>query len=330
MHVPLPARKREKTTFSRPGCALLLLLAFVVCAASSVLGERRPARTTVSPIAKKPVREWSVSDVEYWMNHTVGYAEYTTFLRKYVVDGLTLLQMEAADFEEFLPLVNAIQVVKLKAHLNVLKGLCTCGDEDKVMDLWRYFKQENFRVWVVGMTSLFFPRVGMLYTFLFDDELYRLLVGVSAPQSEALDAAARGVADETLRTVPFLHTLAYLFSLVAAPHLFMAFEACRLFTLNYFIAPLIVVRCLYQALYEYNFLYLLYLGKAFPPGTPLLQYFFLLCGNKLFFPPAFLLLYPIMPYFLQCVCAVGVILFIFAHTIAETCLQFTGDSEKKD
>ncbi|EAN84082.1 hypothetical protein C3747_41g77 [Trypanosoma cruzi] len=288
------------------GGLTLLLLAVSLCAVlceSSPQGENtqvEPITISPSPIANKPVQEWSVPDVEYWMNHTVGYAEFGKYVRKYLVDGPTLLEMEPADFEEHFPVDNAIQVVKLTAHMKLLKGFCLCGAAERaIMDFWSYFAKENFRVWVVGGTAVFFPRLAMLYTFFFDDELYKLLVGVPVPQASALSTAALDVVLATTRTVPVSHTLLYLFCLAAAPDLFMAYEAACLAFTNYFVMPFFFVHYILQAFNSYFFLFLLWKGNAFPPNTSVLEAIWMMHSYTLFVPPAALLLYPIIPYFVQ-------------------------------
>ncbi|RNF24095.1 uncharacterized protein Tco025E_02652 [Trypanosoma conorhini] len=304
----------------RGGLTLLLLavspLWLAVCTASSPHGSTaaEPVVIGASPIANKPVKDWSVQDVAYWMNHTVGYAEFSGYVRKYLVDGPTLLQLEPSDFEEHFPVENAIQVVKLAAHLKLLKGLCLCATEDDaVVDFWSYFRRENFRVWVVGGTAVFFPRLAMLYTFFFDDALYRLLVGVPVPQASLLSAAAQGALNTSTRTVPFSRTLLYLLSFAVAPDLFVAYEAAYLCLTNYFTMPVFVVHYLLQALTEYTLLFQWWKGSAFLAKKSLLEFLWARFSYTLFLPPALLLLYAVVPYPLQSL-AVYVVM---AHNVLE-------------
>ncbi|ORC91031.1 uncharacterized protein TM35_000074550 [Trypanosoma theileri] len=360
---------------------VLLLLLFSLCThssvavinAASVVGEQhqhqqqqqeglndvKPVTIPLSPIVNKPVEKWTVSDVEYWMNYTVGYAEYSGFVRKHGVDGPTLLAMDGSDFEEHFPIENAMHAIKLSAHLKLLQGLCLCKTDDasmeKVVDLWSYFKKENFRVWVVGITSFFFPRLSMLYTFFFDDELYRMLLGVPSSPSSAMTAAAaaagvgtptaggKGGEYDTLLTtpsVPFMRTLLYLICLIFAPDLFLMVEAARLVPTNYIIMPCCVLLFLLNAYREYLFFYFTYKGSVFSPDTPLYKKIWFVYSYTLFVPPILFILYPIVPFTLQCILLfllpVGFILVFIAHIFipldpsSEEGFQKGSENEKSD
>ncbi|RNF00567.1 hypothetical protein TraAM80_07500 [Trypanosoma rangeli] len=291
---------------NKGGLTSLLLAVSFLCIPSCVAITQHagapvePIVVGTSPIANKPVKNWSVHDVEYWMNHTVGYAEFSGYVRKYLVDGPTLLGMEPADFEEHFPVENAIQVVKLISHVKLLKGLCLCDtEEEAVVDFWSYFRKENFRVWVVGGTAVFFPRLAMLYTFFLDSELYTLLLGVPTPQASALSAAAQGALNVATRTVSFSRTLLYILSFAVAPELFLAYEAAYLSLTNYFIMPVFVVHFIIQAFNSYTFLLFCWGGNAFPPNTSYLKVVWDLCSYTMLVPPALLLLYPVLPYVVQ-------------------------------
>ncbi|KEG11276.1 hypothetical protein DQ04_02791110 [Trypanosoma grayi] len=316
----------------RVSALLLLLLCFWAqpsLAEQQTSAGAEPVIVRVSPIANKSVTKWSVADVEYWMNHTVGYAEYSLYVRKHLIDGPTLLGMEPLDFEEHFPIENAIHVIKLAAHLKLVKGLCLCAAvERRVVDFWSYFRQENFRVWVVGLTSFFFPRVGMLYTLLFDGVLYRLLLGVTVPQSTVLDAAvAEGATAATTVTVPFLHTVLFLLCLVAAPDLFMAFQSARLVASNYFMVPFLVTHFLLQGYNEYFYISLLFNGVSFLPAASLDEKIWALYSYTLLIPPAALLLYPILPYLLQTICIYLLLVHAMLMVIGAVYLNLDGKRE---
>nr|CCD14255.1 unnamed protein product [Trypanosoma congolense IL3000] len=264
------------------------------------VSQAETVKVTASPIGNKPVNLWSVTDVEYWMNNTVGYPEYSGYVRKHLVDGPTLMEMTPADFEEHFPIENSIHVIKITAHMKLAKGLCSCGEDSAQGDFWSYFKREQFRVFVVGATSLFFPRVSMIYTFLSDKQLYGMLLGGGSRLDEVAMAAGAGSADsKDTHNVPLLYTLLFLIFLIAAPDIFMALQACRMITTNYFIMPLVVVHFLFQAYGEYILLVLIYSGNAFPPGTSLARKLSLMYSYTLAIPPIVFVLYFFIPYFLQ-------------------------------
>ncbi|KAG8343313.1 hypothetical protein TRVL_05854 [Trypanosoma vivax] len=283
-----------------PQLAVLLSLVFTV-----------EATTGVSPaLAHKPVSLWTVADVDHWMNYTVGYAEYSGYVRKHLIDGPTLLEMTPADFEEHFPIENSVHVIKLAAHVKLLKGICICDATiSKVVDFWSYFQHHNFRVWVVGFTSVVFPRVSMLYTYFFDAELFELVVGITQSPSDVLTAAAAAGADKlpALRVVPFLHHALYLIFMLVAPDFFMAFQAMRMVPTNYFIMPCFVLHFVAQAFHECMVAILIFRGDAFPPGTNFFQKIWTLYSYAIIVPIATLVLYPFIAYSMQVVCFVALL-----------------------
>ncbi|AAZ11755.1 SAM domain (Sterile alpha motif), putative [Trypanosoma equiperdum] len=290
----------------------VLMLVLMLRQALPVQSSEEAVVIRPSPI-NKPVSSWNVVDVEYWMNNTLGYPEYSGYIRKHLIDGPTLLELTPADFEEHFPIENSIHVVKFSAHLKLLKGSCMCGEGVSTSaEFWSYFKQEPFRVFVIGSTTLVFPRISMLYICLFDNELYDMLIGVSASQSEVLTANMKEhkEAFETARTIPFLHKVLYLISMIAAPSLFMAFQAVRMLTTNYFVMSLIITHFLLSAYDEYVFVSLAYAGVALLPGSTLFSKIRNMVSFTIFIPPAFLALYYILPHYLQVFVVCLVLLYI--------------------
>ncbi|CAD2218258.1 hypothetical protein AGDE_06209 [Angomonas deanei] len=258
-------------------CTLALLL--------PVRGESVEITEETLPFVAKPVLKWSVRDVELWMNYTVGYAEYSAYLRKNLVDGVTLLEMEAADFESYLPIQSPLHSIKIGAHLKLLKGLCTCrASESVTSDFWSYMRQYPKRTWILGATANFFPRTAMLSAYLFDHDLYLDMVGVEASPEELLAAANKGDGELPQRKKSWVQVALYWISWVVAPDLYMAYRTARLTPGNYIVMPLLVIHFLSRALGEYFLIFLIYSGQAFPPGKSLLAKIRMLYSYSLLAP----------------------------------------------
>ncbi len=207
----------------------------------------------------KPVLKWTVNDVEAWMNNTLGYPEYSILVRKHVVDGPTLLALQYDDLVESFALAHPLHLVKLRAHLTILKSQCLC--EVKTYDFWSLLKAKHDKVYVSGSAAIFTPRVAMLYSYFFD---YRTVEEILAPNmvkeddltifserivptatSVASTAAEDGVAPtEGEGAAPLLpatlgvstfSTIVYLVSALLFPRLWMMYQVGGLFYSNYLV-----------------------------------------------------------------------------------------------
>lgn len=257
-----------------------------------------------------PVLQWTARDVERWMNNTIGYPEYSGYVRKHLIDGVTLLAMEAADFENFFPIENALHVIKIDAHVRALKGLCSCrADGDDGLggsgseDMWAHMRAHPVRVWGEGLTSLFFPRVAMAAVPVFDRPLYDALTRSTArsPTVTVRLETPEDTATATPATMPrsLARTAAYWVSFFIAPDLYCAYHCARLVGRNIFFFGFHVIYFVAQAVNEYMLLYLILKGRAFEPGTSLRQRFLAVFSYTLAFPPAGLVVGYVFPVFLQ-------------------------------
>lgn len=337
------ARSNSKTgatataTASRPGSPPSSSSSSTTVTATADSNEVLPF--SQSPLRAKVPTDWSARDVEFWMNNTIGYPEYAPYVRAHVIDGITLLAMEPADFESFLPIEHALHVMKLTAHLRMLKGLYGCSDPSGsggggttaagaavAADFWGYMKLHSLRTWVWGTTALFFPRWAMAGAYLFDRDTFVAMVGrpmTAAEVEGAVLAAADGVdasaaaagsdfhaelagagSKKAKMVVPSVvvskpRAAVYWLCFLVAPDLYMAYEAARLVPSNYILMPCVVAHFLAQAFSEASLLITIYAGTAFKPSTSLLSRVWLIFSYTLFAPVLGLVVGLIFPVFLQ-------------------------------
>lgn len=266
-----------------------------------------------SPLHSKPPLEWSVQEVEYWMNNTIGYAEYAGYIRSNLIDGVTLLEMEPADFESYLPIENALHVVKIGAHVKLLKGMCKCSEGSlsgdtagRAVDFWSYMKEHSVRTWGWGTVVLFFPRWAMAGVYMLDHDLYLDVVGKHTPTTTLKELETTGDKDLLRKAAKVGQRVAdttkagiYWASFVVAPDLYMAYHAARLTPRNFFLMPCVVAHFLAQAFSECSLLITIYRGTAFKAGTPLLQRIWNIFSYTLFAPILGIVAGYAFPVFLQ-------------------------------
>ena len=237
---------------------LLLIALVTVC----VRAEEEPELITgLTNLKSKPVHDWSVRDVELWMNFTVEFPEYSPYLRRNRVDGPTLLGAEIEHLAENIPLENSLHETKLKAHLGLLKGACLCPIKPRVVDLWALLEQENFRMWVIGTTAMFYPRAGLLMA-LFD--------------TKTADALTSMIPEPSAKIVVLV------LSLLLCPNLFIAFQVGRLVATNYVTAPFFLVYCLVQQASELQVAYGMWHGTVFRSDATMREKVVDLLGLNLF------------------------------------------------
>lgn len=294
-------------TLLLPCCVVLVLLTL----ARAAVAVAEPVEGPIVPPHVLPsVLEWTVHDVEHWMNYTLGYPEYSGHIRKHRVDGPTLIEMEPADFESFFPVENPLHVVKFKAHTKLLQGRCSCYNTDAAdlapLDFWEHFKQHSVRTWLEGGTALFFPRVAMLSAYLFDKETYAYLTSVSVER-----AAALGGDQAVLSAVSTVRIFFYWLSFLVGPDVFLAYQSARLVPANYFIMSCFVIHFIAQAFNEYMLLFMLYRGTAFDANMGYLQRIRVMFSYTLAVPVVGLVVGYLFPTFLQYVCLGGLVLHNF-------------------
>lgn len=209
---------------------------------------------TATAVLSRPAVEWTVLDVVYWMNVSMGFPEYAAYISLHGVDGPTLLAMTPEMFDLYFPIRHELHLVKLKAHLSLLHKKCLCpGQENGAaawdVNLWSLLERENWRMWVLGGIALPFPRIAMLLAYVADYEgLYQPLVHGDAEENVALDVI-------------------FFVCLVLVPDAFLAYQASRLVWVNWIIAPFIVLHFCFE---QYNELFLIraiYRKEAFEPGA---------------------------------------------------------------
>ncbi|EPY34428.1 hypothetical protein STCU_01589 [Strigomonas culicis] len=284
--------------------ATCVLLALVLSVPAAVRADEKTAAAPPPsvPLSAKPVVDWTAEDVAEWMSTVVGYAEYTPYLFKNLIDGVTLLEMEPSDFESYLPLQTPLHAIKIAAHLRLLKGLCSCRGADADAagphDLWSYMRAHPVRTWLLGSTASYFPRIALVAAYVFDREVYHALVLVDRSAASALSEAAQGP-DVPLQQVSYLAAAGYWLGGLVCPDLYLAYQSARFVGRNYVAMPLQVIHFLSRALGEVLILFLLYKKQAFPTGTPLWRKVWLIHSYSLFIPPVCALIGYVLPMTLQ-------------------------------
>lgn len=313
------------------------------------------------------VPEWSVEDVALWMNFTVGYPEYTPHILKHRVDGPTLLSLSAEDFDLYFPIEHGLHVIKLRAHLDILRGKCLCpGTQDNAggdIEFWTLLRSENRRMWMLGGSSLQFPRVAMLVAYFFDYEgsvvplmhgsdtesltdTAKMFLSVSEEEVETAEAAVRSgvtAAASGPKRLTLAEEVIFWVSWLLVPDLFMAFHCGRLFVTNYVVIFFFVFHFLLQT---YNELFLVHMyikGEQIfdVAGLNVLQKFWHLHSWFTFVPIVFVVTGFVAPLLLQqltvwalCGHATMVLVGIVIHVVTggggQTAGAAPSDEQKKE
>lgn len=266
------------------------------------------------------VPEWSVEDAAFWMNFSVGYPEYTPHILKHRVDGPTLLSLSAEDFDLYFPIEHGLHLIKIRAHLDILKGKCLCPNSERSdleTDFWTLLRRENTRMWMLGGSSLQFPRLVMLVAYFFDYEntVVALMQGsenvdddnqgvfkVTDEEVERAEAAVRsGTPSSPPKSLTLGQEVTFWLSFVLVPDVFMAYQCGRLFLTNYFVIFFFIFHFLLQTYNELIVVYSLYKGEQIfdRPGMNLVQKFWFLHSWFTFVPVLFVISGFIAPLFLQ-------------------------------
>ena len=220
--------------------ALLVTFIAVPATATSIVVDLAELERPMPPSAS----DWSVADVEFWMNRTIGYPEYAAVVRANVVDGPTLLRLDVD--KAFAP-THYIHGVKLRAHIDILRGRCACPQNPT--DLWSYLSVHSEFALRLGSTLLFTPRAGLLYIFAMDTATYNALMAPAVDLETELLAVDRDGAAESL--VPWYTSALYLTLTVAMPYVVLGYKVLSYWTLNYFVLTPVLLFLVLEQLSEY-------------------------------------------------------------------------------
>lgn len=191
---------------------LLLLLAGLIVIISSFVSSSTPSSeanvltsssfvslSDLPPLPRK-VLQWSPRDVERWMNITVGYPELSVIIRKYLIDGPTLLNLN--NIEEVFTLktknrnqqqqerLHPAQIAKIKTHQRILRsqspecgGSCSSSSSSSgnLLSFWSYLSYSSVST-TFHLTGLVVaPRVAFFSALIFDRPL--LCCALATPTS---------------------------------------------------------------------------------------------------------------------------------------------------
>lgn len=225
---------------------------------------------------------WSVEDTVLWMTHTVGYPEYASLLRIHRVDGVTLLAMTGADFENFFPIESPIHAIKIEAHLRLIAKRCRClsaDDKDQAAassssySLWQNVRTHQRATLVLGFSVTHFPRATMLFAHYFYPHVYDELMnaGKSGALAPVMNAFAEGAAsaagmedqledevEEPPAAEPLTQRLRWWLArlcVVLWPDLFFAYQCIAYVQASYVVMPLCAVHFIFQAVAEAHVVY---------------------------------------------------------------------------
>lgn len=203
------------------------------------------------------VLRWTCLDVEQWMNFTIGYPEYSVYVRKHVIDGPTLLYMRPADFEDAFPITHTVHLTKLKAHIELLRGTCLCPQSAR--DFWSYVDLHKDKVWWQGSLLLFTPRIGMLYSYFYDYEsLVEMLTGSQSQELKLFFSQTEGENE----ALGFLATLFFWFGFLAIPNGYLAGVSLRFWSANPFVISAICIFFIREQIGEFATLLVLFREEA--------------------------------------------------------------------
>jgi hypothetical protein len=330
-----------------PSCrGVVVLIALLL---THVIAEAPPPPhvDVAPPLLPASVSQWSVSDVERWMNYTVGYAEYVPTIRLHAVDGPTLLYLTHREVEDHFNVANSIHLAKIRGHLQLLRAGCACplrqlGSEK---DFWSALKEHNRRTWVFGLTALFMPRVALLGAYLWDSELWAtLFADAHTAVSDELLTLTGSDADEG-RDGAAAHSGApwtFLLMSVFCPSVLLLVKAAYFFDVNYVLVVAVLVHFSIAEYNELGIFYLAYKRKLVGPGETRLSALKAVLGFAPLVPVVAVVTSYFVPYLVQqlavgvfvayvTMCALGLLAVTLKHF---TSSEADGDQpphpEKKD
>lgn len=270
----------EQTLAKRPGGEALLRSSGLGLGYGH--GQARPQTSKVL--------EWTVEDVAAWMRYTVGYAEYTPLIDKHLIDGVTLLEMTGADFENFFPIESPLHAIKIDAHIKRLRRECPCGaaaaaaaqDSSKEavqeVNLWFQIREHTRRTCFLGYLATHFSRVAMVSSYMFYPEVYQhfitpssaLYAGSSSPELnddsyDSEDTNTNTNNDDKNENVhnnsSWTRKALYWICFFIAPDLYFAVQAMGYVSASYVLMPIFILHFIVQATAEYQLLYKLIRGQ---------------------------------------------------------------------
>ena len=232
--------------------ALLLLVAVLLACDGACADERASPPVeeyeplTVPQYKLKNVVDWTVDDVESWLNRTIGYTEYVDIVREHLVDGPTLLFLSARDLEQGFHVTNPLHLAKLLAHIQILKRKCICPSTQS-SEFWGYFAEHSKSVWILGATLATWSRVGLVYVYLFDEDTF---VGLLGPQKSNEDEFF-ATSLQAQQPVSTFSVVLFLIGMLLWPRLLISYHALRYWNQNMILMTLITLYCLIGQLQEY-------------------------------------------------------------------------------
>eukprot|EP00758_Cryptobia_borreli_P001679 Tbor_TRINITY_DN2442_c0_g1::TRINITY_DN2442_c0_g1_i1::g.2537::m.2537 len=135
----------------------------------------------------QPVISWTPTQVELWVNETLGLSEYSHYFRDNRVDGPTLLLLTIEDLEDTFKIINSLHAAKFSAHLALLREQCLCPQlSDSNVDFWLLVRSYPRRVWVWFPAALYCPRMAIVALYFFDSEAYVYLTSLTQYNSDGI------------------------------------------------------------------------------------------------------------------------------------------------
>ena len=149
------------------------------------------------PLPQK-VLQWSPTDAERWMNITVGYPELSIIIRKYLIDGPTLLNLNNIErvfstSSSKRDSLHPAQIAKLRAHQRILRsqspecgGSCSASSASGVNNnFWTFLSYSSLSTTFHLTTLVVAPRFGFFSALFFDRPL--LCCALATPSSTDLE-----------------------------------------------------------------------------------------------------------------------------------------------
>ena len=207
------------------------------------------------------VSDWTPIDVETWVNRTLGYPEYSGIVRSHLIDGPTLVHLDVD--KAFAP-THHIHSVKIRAHIDILRGRCACPQ--RATDFWSFFETRSEVVLRLGSIMGFAPRLGFTYIFTWDTEAYNALFAPSIGTEDALVASGE---EGTASIVPWYTSFVYFVLAIVAPYALLAFKVLSVWSMNWIIMTPVVLAMVVEQVNEIVALVTVYRLKRAGAPVPL-------------------------------------------------------------
>eukprot|EP00794_Sanderia_malayensis_P008936 gene8935-9889_t len=209
-------------------CSLVTIAVKVMTAGSEVL------------LHAKPIREWTVEDVAYWVGERGPWAKgvYDVRFKKAGIDGDLLLKIKENDLLG--PPINMDLGLHRRVFMNSLQSIHEHGSK-KPNDFWDYKAANRAKSVFLLFGLRQFPRTMMVYLYVFDYADSFLVFMHQTMKSHKTDAPNMGKASQNDILLSWEELWSFFSYLFTIPYYLIGLFAYNYLHVNYWISKVIII-----------------------------------------------------------------------------------------